>query len=80
MEADSHGLAVQQTIVLPLLQYIDKVFDIPVVCNDVVDDMALFIDRCGRPCDHAETVATMEVPQSWWTFSFATEGSAWWRR
>ena len=27
VEADSHGLAVQQTIVIPLLQYIDKVID-----------------------------------------------------
>ena len=27
-EADFHGLAVQQTIVLPLLQYIDKVIDV----------------------------------------------------
>ena len=27
-EADSHGLAVQQTTVLPLLQYIDKVTDV----------------------------------------------------
>ena len=33
----------------------------PVVCNDrcrLVDDMAQFIDNYGRPCDHAETVAT----------------------
>ena len=22
-----------------------------------------FIDGCGRPCDHAATVATVEVPQ-----------------
>ena len=30
----------------------------PVVCNDrylVVDDVAQFIDGCGRPCDHAAT-------------------------
>ena len=38
----------------------------PVVCNDrcrMVDDMAQIIDSYGRPCGHAETVATMEVPQ-----------------
>ena len=28
-EADSHGLAVQQTIVLPLLQFSDKMIDVP---------------------------------------------------
>ena len=29
----------------------------------LVGDMAQFIDSYGRPCDHAETVATVEVPQ-----------------
>ena len=28
----------------------------------VVDDVSQFIDSFGRPCDHAETVATVEVP------------------
>ena len=46
----------------------------------LVDDVAQFIDGCGRPCDHAATFcfdsgsATDPVRQSWWTFSFATEG------
>ena len=38
----------------------------PAVCNDrcrLVDDVAQFIDGCGRPCDHAATVATVAVPQ-----------------
>ena len=61
----------------------------PVVCNDrcrMVDDMAQFIDSYGRPCDHAETVATVEVPpfsvhrRNWWTFFFRNRGSAWWQR
>ena len=35
-EADSHGLAIQQTIVLPTLQYIDKVVDVFVQVHLVV--------------------------------------------
>ena len=29
----------------------------------MVDDMVQFIDSYGRPCYHAETVVTVEVPQ-----------------
>ena len=48
----------------------------PVVCNDrcrVVDDVAQFIDGCGRPCDHAATFyfdsgsATDSVHRRLWT-------------
>ena len=46
----------------------------------MVDDMAQFIDSYGRPCDHAETVATVEahhfqfIAGAGGHFSFATEG------
>ena len=40
-EADFHGLAVQQTIVLPLLQYIDKVIDVFV-------QVQLVVRGCGK--------------------------------
>ena len=51
---------VDETAELPQLQLVELRTGccMPVVCNDrcrMVDDMARFIDGCGRPCDHAET-------------------------
>ena len=59
---------VEETAELPHLQLVEFWTGccMPVVCNDrcrLVDDVAQFINGCGRPCDHAATVATVEVPQ-----------------
>ena len=42
---------------------LDKVVACPLCATTdaLVDDVAQFIDSFGRPCDHAETVATVEV-------------------
>ena len=57
MEADSHGLAVQQTTVIPLLQYIDKVVDMPVVFNDMLGSYS-----CLDPVVDILVVAQMQIP------------------
>ena len=51
----------------------------------MVDDMAQFIGSYGRPCDHAETVATVEVPHLKFIAGAGghfvrNRGSAWWQR
>ena len=59
---------VEETAELPQLHLVEFWTGccMPAVCNDrcrIVDDMVQFIDIYGRPCGHAETVATVEVPQ-----------------
>ena len=62
-----------------VVQFLDKVVDMPVMSNDrcpgfqcrkpwkfrSCNSMAQFVDGCGRPCDHAATFvsSTVEVPQ-----------------
>ena len=74
-----------ETVEIPQLQLFEFWTGccMPVVCNDrcrMVDDMAQFIDGCGRPCDHAATLScdSGSAPdsvhrQSQRTFQLATD-------
>ena len=72
----------EKTAELPQLHSyssLDKVVDMPVVCNDRCRGGAAH-RSCGRPCDHAATfrfdsgsATVFSSSPEWWTFHFATK-------